>query len=85
MILAPMHATLPSTSQHPDPDITTGTLPDIPKSELLRLIQVGPSRLKHMEEQAIDTLDDITPANRRTLIDLPGSSAWHADRWLAPS
>jgi len=66
-----------------DPDITTGTLPDIPKSELLRLIQVGPSRLKHMEEQAIDTLDDITPANRRTLIDLPGSSAWHADRWLA--
>lgn len=66
-----------------DPDITTGTLPDTPKSELLRLIQVGPNRLEHMNEQDIAALDDITQANRRTLIDLPGSSPWHADRWLA--
>jgi len=46
-----------------DPDITTGTLPDIPKSELLRLIS-GPSRLKHMEEQAIDT--PTTTSHQRT-------------------
>jgi Icc-related predicted phosphoesterase/uncharacterized protein YprB with RNaseH-like and TPR domain len=65
------------------PEITTGTLPDTPESELLRLAQVGYSRLRHMQEQGIVGLDDITQANRQKLIDLPGSSAWHADRWLA--
>lgn len=52
------------------------------KDPLLHLSQVGHNRLLAMKKAGIKTLSDINTSNKTTLQSLPGSSEWHANRWI---
>jgi Icc-related predicted phosphoesterase len=51
--------------------------------QLFQLSQVGGRSIHHFLEAGISDLDDITEANRSTLLELPGVYDWHVDRLLA--
>ena len=50
--------------------------------DLLELSQVGDNRIQQFHDAGITELSDINSGNRDKLLDLPGSSEWHAEMWL---
>jgi Icc-related predicted phosphoesterase len=52
-------------------------------SRLTDLFQVGRRRVQQFQELGITEPEEVSENKRSELEDLPGSSPWHVDRWMA--